>query len=466
MIVKYNKKWSYAPYRPFFYEVGEPYINRIIPNVNNIHIEWCADESNCNAEYEIYCRPRSEGEFKRYAETKALEYTISGLNEKWEYEVYVKSGDKKSRTRLVRCGDVVDTAVNYLHPDDEAYSYSGRFLASPSIIKHPDGYYLASMDVAQGGAPQCLSMIFRSDDDGKTWHYITDLMPCFWGKLFMHKGDVYMLAVSAEYGDLLIGKSTDGGNTFEEPSVLMRGVGARLGWTGMHKAPMPIIEHNGRIWITCEYGSWGKGFHAAMVGSADKDSSLLDANSWTFSEPVKYNENWNGVPKGKSKGNLEGNPVVFPDGNIYDVMRYCMDDLERKFGLICAYKVDEQNLDAPLVFDKCIEFPANNSKFTILFDEVSKKYYSIASRILDDENINARNLLSLLASDDMEHWTVVKDIIDKTDCDKAKFGFQYVDWIFDGDNITYLCRTAMNDADTFHNSNYITFGRIEKFREL
>ena len=372
MIVKYNKKWSYAPYRPFFYEVGEPYINRIIPNVNNIHIEWCADESNCNAEYEIYCRPRSEGEFKRYAETKALEYTISGLNEKWEYEVYVKSGDKKSRTRLVRCGDVVDTAVNYLHPDDEAYSYSGRFLASPSIIKHPDGYYLASMDVAQGGAPQCLSMIFRSDDDGKTWHYITDLMPCFWGKLFMHKGDVYMLAVSAEYGDLLIGKSTDGGNTFEEPSVLMRGVGARLGWTGMHKAPMPIIEHNGRIWITCEYGSWGKGFHAAMVGSADKDSSLLDADSWTFSEPVKYNENWNGVPKGKSKGNLEGNPVIFPDGNIYDVMRYCMDDLERKFGLICAYKVDEQNLDAPLVFDKCIEFPANNSKFTILFDEVSK----------------------------------------------------------------------------------------------
>ena len=464
--MKYNKKWSYRPYRPFFYEVGEPYINRIIPDVNNIHIEWCTDESVDNAEYEIYYRPRSEGEFKVCAKTSDLEYTIQDLNEKWEYEVYVKSGNKKSRTRLARCGDVVDTAVNYLHPDDEAYSYSGRFIASLSIIKHPDGYYLASMDVAQSWAPQCLSMIFRSDDDGKSWHYVTDLMPCFWGKLFMHNGDVYMLAVSAEYGDLLIGKSNDGGNTFEEPSVLMRGLGLQRGWTGMHKAPMPIIEHNGRIWITCEYGSWEKGYHAAMVGSADKDSDLLDADSWTFSEPVKYDENWKGVPKGKSKGNLEGNPVIFPDGHIYDVMRYCMDDLERKFGLICAYKVDEQNLDAPIAFDRCIEFPANNSKFTILFDEVSKKYYSIANRISDEVNIGARNLLSLLSSDDMEHWTVVKDIIDKTDCDKAKSGFQYVDWIFDGDDIAYLCRTAMNGADTFHNSNYITFGRIEKFREL
>lgn len=71
--MKYNKKWSYRPYRPFFYEVGEPYINRIIPDVNNIHIEWCADESVDNAEYEIYCRSRSEGEFKVCAKTSDLE---------------------------------------------------------------------------------------------------------------------------------------------------------------------------------------------------------------------------------------------------------------------------------------------------------------------------------------------------------------------------------------------------------
>lgn len=70
------------------------------------------------------------------------------------------------------------------------------------------------------------------------------------------------------------------------------------------------------------------------------------------------------------------------------------------------------------------------------------------------------------ASDDMENWNVLQDIIDKADCDNAKFVFQYFDWIFDRYDIVYLCRTAMNVSDIFHNSNYINFGIIKKFRVL
>lgn len=44
------------------------------------------------------------------------------------------------------------------------------------------------------------------------------------------------------------------------------------------------------------------------------------------------------------------------------------------------------------------------------------------------------------------------------DEDQQKIGFRYVDFFIENGRIYYLCRTAMNGADTFHNSNYSTFG--------
>ena len=32
--------WSYAPYRPFFRNVGDIYICRVAPNETTIHFEW------------------------------------------------------------------------------------------------------------------------------------------------------------------------------------------------------------------------------------------------------------------------------------------------------------------------------------------------------------------------------------------------------------------------------------------
>ena len=87
------------------------------------------------------------------------------------------------------CRDSVGTVVNYLHPADDCYSFSGHALCSPSLVRHPDGYLLASMDAYSGDYPQNLTLIFRSDDDGKTWKYVSELFPCFWGKMFIHKGE-------------------------------------------------------------------------------------------------------------------------------------------------------------------------------------------------------------------------------------------------------------------------------------
>jgi hypothetical protein len=49
--------------------------------------------------------------------------------------------------------------------------------------------------------------------------------------------------------------------------------------------------------------------------------------------------------------------------------------------------------------------------------------------------------------------------------DPADVGFQYVSFLIDGDDILYLCRTAINHAKNMHDSNYTTFHRIKQFRQ-
>ena len=201
-----------------------------------------------------------------------------------------------------------------------------------------------------------------------------------------------------------------------------------------------------------------------MVMSAPVDADLLDSDSWLYSEPIDYNPNWEGVAKGKTDGNIEGNLTII-DGKLYNIMRYGIGPAcDPPYGLIMSFRVDTENPENPLEFDRVIEFPGNRSKFTIKYDEVSKKYFTFATR-LTNPHISNRYLLTLMVSDDAIHWSVLKDIYDYSHMDPQEAGFQYVDYEFEGDDIIFLCRTAMNGAEDYHNSNYQTFHKIENFRQ-
>ena len=454
--MKKHNGWSYSPYKPLFFEVGDIYICRIAPDAESISLDWLGIG---DVEYSVFCKIRGSANFKNVGKTRENTFTVTGLENGGEYEVYVCAEDKKSRIRLARCEKPVATVINYLHPEDRAYSFSGKYLCSPSLVRHPDGYLLASMDLFASGYPQNLTLIYRSDDDGKTWKYVSELFPCFWGKMFIHKGELYMLSVSTEYGDLLIGKSTDGGKTFTEPEILFRGSNGKNGEVGVHKNPQPVVEFNGRLWSTLEWGSWGRGYHAVMVMSAPVDSDLLDSDSWTFSEPVKYDPSWKGVAIGESSGNIEGSLVEI-NGTLYNFMRYDMSRTVPNRNLAVVYKVNTSDPSAPLEYDRCIEFTGAHSKFIVKYDPKRKKYFSIASRLRDDMLQNSRNLLSLMVSDDGFNWRLVRDIYDYTHISRYEVGFQYVDFIIEGDEIIFQCRTATNKASGYHDNNQSTFDRI------
>jgi len=44
--------------------------------------------------------------------------------------------------------------------------------------------------------------------------------------------------------------------------------------------------------------------------------------------------------------------------------------------------------------------------------------------------------------------------------------WQYVDWVFDGDDLVAASRTAYGDSHNFHDANYLTFHRVRHFRTL
>lgn len=452
--------WSYRPYKPFFFDVGDVYICRVVPHPNKIHFEWISDEES----FSVFYRPRGMGEFIHYADTQEKHCDIVGLSCDLEYEFYVSSGQKRSRTRLARCGFVHGVAVNYLHPEDRAYSFSGKYLCSPSLVRHPDGYLLSSMDVYAGGHPQNLTLIFRSDDEGESWHYVSELMPCFWGKMFIHRGELYMLSCDTEYGDLQIGKSIDGGKSFSAPVTLLRGANGKNETPGVHKNPQNVVHYNGRIYETLEWGAWGlKDYRfAAIVMSCDENDDLLVPENWHFTEPRLFDRfcpELDELPL--DSAHIEGTLAVAPDGRLLNVMRF-----HGLYHKVLAYEVDLEDPDAMLRFSHLADFPANFTKFMIKRDDKTGYYYSIGTRVYSPEKTGVRNLLSLLRSRDLMSWETVYDILDYRNIDDKHIGFQYVDFEIEGNDIIFLCRTAFNGASDYHDSNYQTFHRIKDFRLL
>lgn len=452
--------WSFDRYRPCIHGNDSIYVTRIVPSENGFEI-WHDFDGKCGL---YYREAESENEYLRVSADNGY-VCLLDLNNDTEYEFYISDGSENtSAIGYVHTGYAPGTVVNYLSKNDKKYDFSGKYLCTPSILCHPDGYMLVSMDIYEAKGGQNLTLIFRSDDGGKSWYHLCELFPCYWGTLFLHKGEVYMLGTSTEYGDMLIGKSIDGGKTWLVPTVIHRG-SCNCAIPGWHKSSCRVVEHGGRIWCAYDYGSHATGRHASCVISADVDADILCPHSWSITEPLTYNENWFGACSEDRRGCIEGCVVAGKDNKLYNVLRYSMSKGTPNYGKIARLAIYTDEPERSLEFDKFIPFAGNHSKFDIVYDNVSEKYWSIISRIRDEQCVNHRNLLSLVCSDDMERWELVTDLIDYTDKDPKYHGFQYVSMTIYENDIRYVCRTATNCANNFHDSNYITYHTVDNFRK-
>ncbi|MDD4518458.1 MAG: sialidase family protein [Limnochordia bacterium] len=452
-------------------------ITRLAPNDRRLQVDWM--ESGIPSGVSLAIQYTTSGKDWDDCVSLSVEHNqrkamISNLENGLDYRLRLAALDDQeqvlveSATRLFRVGPVPGVVVNYIHPEDYTYNFSGRSTASPSIVKLPTGKLIASHDVFWGNHGQNLTLVFESSDQGNTWGFLSEISPCFWGKLFLHRSALYMLSTSTEYGALLIRRSDDQGKTWSEPTEILPAGDRESG--GPHKAPVPVIEHHGRLFSAVELGSWSLGGHDAGVVSAPVDADLLDPKSWTVTPFLPYDPTWPGaIRNGENPSMLEGNVVVTPDGELVNILRYHTRGGQPDYGKAIMLDIDKERPWLPLKFRQVIDFEGNMSKFTILYDEQSKKYWSLVNRVTT-ENVNQRNVLTLVSSTNLVNWNIEADVLNYEDNgwpeDLTKVGFQYVDWLIDHDDILLLSRTAINGAWNFHNANHITFHRIENFRRL
>ena len=330
---------------------------------------------------------------------------------------------------------------------------SGRYVGSPSIVILADGSYLASHDFFGPNAnheTRPSSVVFSSADRGKTWQKSSEITPLFWGQLFVHKEMLYILGTRHEYGDVLIRRSDDGGQTWTEPDASTAGL-LRKG--DYHCAPCSMVVFRGRLWRSFEIAEGERPNWAAIVISAPIDSDLLNADNWQFSRPFKHawsQSQW-----------IEGSVVVTPQGELVNILRTNGQGDDRA----AITHVSEDGLS--LFHDRehdIIDFPGGGVKFTIRFDAKTSRYWSIVSKQTDPSA--HRNNLVLIASENLRNWTVVSPLLYHPDAENV--AWQYIDRQFDGQDIIFASRTAYDDglggAYRAHDANYLTFHRIPNFR--
>jgi hypothetical protein len=355
---------------------------------------------------------------------------------------------------------------------DYSPASSRTYIGSPGLAVLPNGDYVASHDEfgpASSEHQRAISHVFRSRDRGETWTRIARVDGQFWSTLFVHRGALYLIGTDKHHGNAIIRRSNNGGTTWTSPDSATTGLLRHDGQ--YHCAPMPVIEHAGRLWRGMERRNppvgWGYNYNAGMF-SVPLDADLLQASNWTVCEFLPSNTNWLG---GSFGAWLEGNAVVTRDGRMLDMLRVDTRGYPEKAALVSISADGKKaSFDPAAGF---VDFPGGAKKFAVRFDSKTDLYWSLATVVPKEHQSKTkpggvRNTLALTSSADLTNWTVRCVVLYRPDT--ARHGFQYVEWLFDGEDIIAACRTAHDDgaggARNNHDANYFTFHRLKQFRKL
>ena len=354
--------------------------------------------------------------------------------------------------------DVPGTPVHY------SPSYTTKYVGDPSLARLPSGRLVATHSYFGETQPNNVVRVYQSDDGGQTWTHVRELTGQFWSGLFTVGDTLYLMGTSGgpDY-KLIIRRSNDGGVTWTTPASASSGL---IDPARHHTAPVPVLLHEGRYWRAVEKigGTW-----SAYALSAPAGADFLVRTNWTATAALAWTnsaiaDRWS-----------EGNMVVKPDGELGIVLR--LDPIANKAALVHIDPAGNLSFNA----DKdLIDFPGGQAKFTIRYDAQTSNYWSLVNFLdmddpddLDDPGISyQRTCIALTKSPDLRNWsvhTIVFDVsngrlLEGTD---NKLGMQYIDWLFDGDDIIAAMRTAWGqDVPRSHDANYLTFFRIEAFRSI
>lgn len=328
------------------------------------------------------------------------------------------------------------------------------YTASPSIAVLPNGDYLISSNPfgrGSGADRSGTTFLHRSRDRGASWHLLAALRDMKRGSLFRHGADLYLWGYTAAPGSIVIRRSTDGGEAWTEPiddrSGLLRP--GRFGGT-----PCSPVVHNGRLWIA----QGGK-----RVMSAAAEADLLRADSWTLSGAADTDSG----PLGSGLTVTEAQVVAAPHTGVVLLPKVH----GRAYTVLLRVGNDPGTLLDPAT-DDWISFPGGEKKFAVRYDPAAETFYALSNPVLPEDAGRGwppelvRNTLALLTSKDLRAWRLERMVLHSQNVDYE--AFQYPSFAIEGDDLLVALRTAFDVDGTKpprgHDSNLITFFRIEGFR--
>ncbi len=346
----------------------------------------------------------------------------------------------------------------------------------PGLVKLPGGELFATVPFWPRNTRELPIEVrtARSSDGGQTWEPLPSLpyfTACPWG----HSGVLYLFAHKAgtkyRNDDILLLRSDDGGRSWADPVILFKG--------HYWNCPTGIVEANGYVYRAVDQMDLpGRG---EVVIAGDLSCDLMDPKSWRISNAVPYP----GTPKSLRRGfpdyrdhwlepnvvNVRGRLMVFSRPRIaaQTTANICG---------ICDLTDDGEELE--LKFTQFYPVPGGQNKLHIIYDEVSKLFWTPATLVTDSQDQigycqearkrreftgtggNERRILMLMYSVDALNWFQAGCV---AMAPKLRQSFMYACPLIDGPDLLVLSRTA-HDARDQHDADLCTFHRVRDFRRL
>jgi hypothetical protein len=404
----------------------------------------------------------------------------------------------------IECKIIEDSALGL---NEVAYHNepSMIFLGAPSIVRLSSGRLVACYEhftmPAYAQIPNVT--VYISDDNGQSWSFSSNITHTFFTTLTVYNNMIYAIGIDNDSnGGTVIHRSSDNGATWNYNGSDKGVILFREKFAG---GVTPIVIANQVMYHGTEYwpspSRYPQDYQAAIMScdlskftGTEEDDPLMNPKNWRITPPLPFDQKW--IPKSYphlyAPGFLEGNVVIVPKPSskelrVLNIIRFQSEPLPN-----LAIVLELNQTTNTLSFVSIINFPGGLTKFVIRYDPVTNAYYSFVNPGTS-QYPDQRNILSLSYTKDLinlSDWKILADrlLYDDTGlavADSVRYtGFHYVDWQFDrlssfqnqssciewncdgGPDLVYLIRTGYRGANSFHNTNRITYKNLTNYRQL
>ncbi|MEM7782989.1 MAG: sialidase family protein, partial [Planctomycetota bacterium] len=317
----------------------------------------------------------------------------------------------------------------------------------PAVTVLKDGTILASMTLGhKDKRDDRQTTIFASQSGGKTWSKIATIDQLDGASILPIDDQLFVTGTNSKSGAFVISKSVDQGRTWSKLQVLDS--------KELFCHPQPLMRHSGRYWRSLYSRESDRQLHLWILSAAD-ESNLMDPASWQRSKTsVAIDKN---ILGGNREFLIHGNVLPAPDGTIKCIATCGPDFIDRAGVLSVSADGSDVFFSGP---ENVISMPGGRTKFTIRYDEQSKKYWTVANQQSDPYAV--RNVVVLASSEDLISWKI--ESVVWRHFETVNHGLRCIDWDFDGDDIAVVSGLAWKKPH--RTPNHLNFLRLRRFRSL